>query len=101
ERFLARLRFRAQRIGGALVCVANAVQAQANQSPRVELAADQMPFVRTEQIAAQLRAHFGRRVEEADAVDAPRPRVRNLDRRRLKRRLEAGLLFQLVDETVA
>ena len=96
----ARFGLDAQWIRGALIDVADALQAHADQTPRVELAADQVPLPRTEQIAARRLLSRGR-VQKADAVDAPRPGVRNVDGRRLKRRLEAGLLLQLVDKAVA
>src|SRR5206468_2502178 len=69
----------AQRIRGSLEGVADPLQRQADQPARVVLAADQMALQRAEDVATEFGAEGLRRVQEADAVDAPRPGVRNVD----------------------
>ena len=88
----------AQRVGRPLKRLADPLQRHADEPSRVVLATDQVTFEGPEHVAAEAGPQVRRRVEEADAVDAPRPRVRDVDRRRRQRRRRFAAV-EGVDET--
>src|SRR6185437_9469520 len=97
EAALRIVRRNAQRIRRTLEGVADTLERHADQPARVVFAADQVSFERTKEIVTEFRTQLLGRVKEADAVDAARPRVRDVDggRRAWRRGLAA---FQEIDE---